>query len=642
MQMSGGWTGRMLDLNLTTKEATVVDSGYLTDRFMGGVGLGQALILEEIPVGCGALDPENVVVLSAGPLVGTAAPSSCRLSISTKNAVTGGVNFSSAGGHFAPELKYAGYDAVVVRGRAEHPEYVEIVDGIVRFRDARNLWGKSTGETEDTIRQEMGDKHARVLCIGPAGENQTMAGCVIVDRFRAGGRGAVGSVLGSKNLKALAVRGTRPVHVTRPEAFMKEVVRADSRLEHSEATRMFREYGLFMLNPLLNEQCHVPFRNAQDEHVDPARLESVHPQIFVDHYRERKISCFNCRIVCDNRFTVREGLYAGAACQAFEQNSVENFADRLDINDPGAVLYLCSLCAALGLDIDNSSVAVAWAFECFERGLLNVEQCDGLELRWGDHRVVAQVLEKLARREGLGALLALGVKEAARRTGPASERLALHVKGQELQESLRAHKGWALGVVVATRGGAHLDGAPTTETWENASVGLLKARFGNTRVCDPTTMEGKPEAVFYYEGFKAAADALGLCWFACSWVTPDHLWPEHLAALLSASTGRDYTAEELLAVGRQIVEIRKAFNTLHMGFARQDDLPPLRLQEEPILSGPRQGARLDMDEWHQALDRYYSLHGWDVATGWQTREGLAAVGLPEVAERLAGAGRLPE
>jgi aldehyde:ferredoxin oxidoreductase len=631
----------MLDVDLTTRRVDVVGTSWLTDTFLGGIGLGQALIFEEIPVGCRALDPQNVVVLSAGPLVGTAAPAACRLSISAMNAVTGGVNFSNTGGHFAPELKYAGYDAAVIRGRSEQPVYLEIVDDLVRVADATQLWGKTTGETEDAIRGKMGDRRARVLCIGPGGENQTAAGCVIVDRFRAGGRGAVGSVFGSKNLKAVAVRGTRAVEVARPSTFMEGVAQANRKLKNSQVGRMLHEYGPFVMNPALNELCHVPFRNNQDEHVDPGRLGPVDPDIFVKRHRERKIGCFNCGISCDNRFTVREGTYAGTSCQAFEQNSMENFVDRLDIADPAAALYLCSLCAALGLDIDNTSVVVAWAFECFERGLLTRADTDGSELRWGDHAVVAQLIEKLAQRHGFGALLALGVKEAARLVGPEAQRLASSVKGQELQESIRSQKGWALGVVVATRGGAHLDGAPAIETWENVPTELLQARFGNAQVGDPGTMEGKPEAVFYYESFKALVDALGVCYFAVSWVAPDLLWPEDLAVLLSAATGRDQSAEELMAIGRKIVELRKAFNTLHRGFARQDDLPPTRLLEEPIASGPRQGAHLDADEWNQALDRYYRLHGWDVGTGWQTRQGLTAIGLEHVANRLAEAGRLP-
>jgi len=641
MESRGGWTGCMLDVDLATGRVDVVGTSSLTDTFLGGIGLGQALIFEQIPVGCRAFDPQNVVVLSAGPLVGTAAPAACRLSISTMNAVTGGVNFSNTGGHFAPELKYAGYDAVVTRGRSEQPVYLEIVDDRVRLVDAAQLWGKTTGETEDTIRKLMGDRHARVLCIGPGGENQTAAGCVIVDRFRAGGRGAVGSVFGSKNLKAVAVRGTRAIKVAQPSTFMEEVARANRKLTDSQVAGTLREYGPFVLNPALNDRCHIPFRNNQDEHVDPARLRAVDPDIFVKQYRERKIGCFNCSILCDNRFTVREGAYAGTSCQAFEQNSMENFIDRLDMPDPAAALYLCSLCASLGLDMDNTSVVVAWAFECFERGLLTRADTDGLELRWGDHAVVAQLIERLARREGFGALLALGIKEAARRVGAEAQYLAPTVKGQALQESIRSQKGWALGVVVATRGGAHLDGAPAVETWENVPAESLQARFGNLRAGDPGTMEGKPEAVFYYERFKASVDALGVCYFAASWIAPDQLWPEDLAVLLTAATGREYTAEELMAMGLKIVELRKAFNTLHRGFTREDDLPPARLLAESIASGPRQGARLDLDEWNDALDRYYRLHDWDVRTGWQTRQSLTAVGLEHVANRLAEAGRLP-
>jgi aldehyde:ferredoxin oxidoreductase len=638
----GGWTGRMLDVDLATGRIEAPASAPLTDRYVGGPGLGQAVIMDEIPVGTTALDPANIVVLSTGPLTATLAPGSSRLSIDTMNVLTGGVNSSNAGGHFAPELKYAGFDAIVIRGKAERPVYLQIHNGQARLCAAGHLWGKITSETENTLRIETGDTRARVLAIGPAGENRTAAGCVIVDRARAAGRGAAGSVLGSKNFKAVVVRGTRPLRVAKPEAFAAEAAQAWGRLSKDNwHTDFLKRYGTFGRFPDVAAVNRVGFRNSQDDHLEPDRLARVQPDAFVREHRIRKLACFNCAKPCSSLFTIRTGEYAGTVAEGLHLNFMEDFAGRLDIADTAALVHLQRLCSDLGLDIDNASGVLAWAFDCYEKGLITRADTGGLELRWGDHAMVGHLLEDLAHRRGFGGFLADGVRAASQRVGPEAERLALHVKGQELQETVRAHKGWALGVVVAPRGGAHLDGSIQTELW-NKPPEFFKDKFGHEKAGTVGTLEGKPETVFFYDCFKQAVDALGVCYFMAAWSVPVNLWPDDFARLLSTGTGREYSESDFLQLGRRIVNLKKAFNTLHRGFTRHDDLPPRRLMEDPVQQGPLRGARLDEHEWNSALDRYYSLHGWDVATGWQTWEALRATGLEHVARRLAAAGRLRE
>ena len=635
-----GYAGHVLSVDLTTGRVVVEDSRPYVDEYLGGRGLGQRVIFAEVPVQAGALDERNVVVFSAGPLVGTLAPASARLSVDSKNAVTGGAASANAGGHFAPELKYAGFDAVVVRGRSARPVYLLVGDGEAALRPAEDLWGQGVIATERAIRRSLGDERARVLAIGPAGETQGRSACIIVDGARAAGRGALGAVLGAKNLKAMAVRGTGALRVRFPERFAGEVARVWRILADSPAAETLRTWGTPSSVARANEMCRLATRNFQDDHWAEERLQEIAPARFKP-LEVRRLACFNCPLYCSAFHRVAEGEFAGVACEGFQANLVWDYLAKLDINDRAAAVAIQATCSDLGLDIDNSSGVIAWAMECYENGLLTRKDLDGLDLRWGNYRAVLALLPRLARREGVGDLLARGAREAAAILGGGSERYVIHVKGQEMAEGIRAAKGWALGTVLAPRGGGHLDGAMLTETWDLSPEDSM-AWLGVPTAGDPTTYEGKAVVAVWYEQFKKAVDALGLCYFITQWRHKDLLGSDHLAALFTAATGRDTSAEELLLVGRRIHNLEKAFNTLHAGFRRKDDLPPPRLVAEPIATGRFAGERLDLERWQRMLDEYYALHGWDRETGWQTGDGLGRLGMAAVAWRLREAGRLVE
>jgi aldehyde:ferredoxin oxidoreductase len=637
---SFGWTGRVLQVDLTTGQTSIEDGLEQAGCYLGGRGFGQRLIFDQVPPSAGALDEENVLVFSAGPLVGTLAPASARLSVESKNAVTGGVGSANAGGHFAPELKYAGFDAVIIRGASPRPVYLLVRDGEACLVPAEGLWGQGVIATEQAIRSELSDARACVAAIGPAGETKGRAGCIIVDGARAAGRGALGAVMGAKNLKALAVRGRGGVRVRHPERFAREVAVLWRRLNDNPAVETLRRWGTPSSVEGANELCRLPVRNFQDDHWAEERRLAVSP-VAMQPYQVRRLACFNCPLYCSAFLRVARGEFAGTACEGFQANLVWNFLAKLDVFEPAAAVAFQATCSDLGLDIDNASGVIAWAIECRENGILSAAEVDNLDLRWGNYGAVLTLLRRIARREGVGDLLARGVREASALVGRGSERFAIHVKGQEMVEGIRAAKGWALGTVVAPRGGGHLDGAMLTEAWHLTPAESV-AWFGTPTASDPTTFQGKAAVVTWYEAFKKTVDATGICYFATKWRHKDLLGPEEIAALFSAATGHEMSAEELMLTGRRIHNLEKAFNTLHAGFGRSDDLPSPRLMAEPVASGRFAGAGLDRGQWELALDDYYTRHGWDAASGWQTRTGLEALGMADVAERLAAAGRLVE
>ncbi|MBS7622277.1 aldehyde ferredoxin oxidoreductase family protein [Candidatus Bathyarchaeota archaeon] len=613
------WVGKFLKADLTHYKTVVESSEPLVRRFIGGRGVGQWLLFNSLRSGIDPLSPDNIIVFGTGPLTGTMAPAS-RMSVDLKNVYTNGVLSSSVGGHIGPELKYAGFDFLVLQGASKRPVYLFVNDGRAEFRDASHLWGESTWRTEDILRKELGDPRIRVASIGPAGENLAKPACIIVDKARAAGRGGSGAVMGSKRLKALVVRGTGPVDVAQPNRFMEEVERVWRKLDENQSVSARRKYGTRASLPSANHLGFLGARNFQDDYWDDMKIERVRQEILNERYEKRKLACFNCPLHCSHLYKIDSGPYAGLMCEGFQMNVDWDFSAKLDIDDPEALIKINAVCNELGLDIDNTSAPVAWAFELFEKGIVGSAETDGLELKWGDSKMVIELIWKIARREGFGKILAEGSRRASEIIGRGSERYVSHIKGQDSIEALRSDKGWALGCVVATRGGGHLNGAFQSHRTPHA---------GN-----PHSYDLKAEAVFWFEKFKAAVDMLGICYFTTVWSDRGLLDQDDLAQLFSAATGIQVDGEQLINVGLQVHNVEKAFNTLHAGFSRRDDYPPERFMTEPVKSGPNRGEKLDRENWNMMLDQYYTIHGWDPETGWQRSECLDKLGLVEVKQRL--------
>lgn len=636
------WAGRILRVDLTR--------GLLTHQptsdhalALGGRGIGQSILFDEVPPDAGALDPANVITLGAGPLTGTLAPGGARLSVDTKNALTGGVCASNGGGHFAPELKYAGFDAVVITGQAPQPVYLWLCDGQAELRPADDLWGLDTWQTETALRRAHGDAGIRVAAIGPAGERRVRGACVIADRARAAGRGGAGAVLGSKRLKAVAARGGGSLTPADGAAFLEQVERCTRKLLASETVRIYRQGGTMLLAGAGGPDGSFPqgVRNDQDSYWAPEKSRRIAEPVLRERFERRRLGCFNCPIACSHFYAVPEGPYAGTAGEGFEINSANAFGSNLDIDDPAAILKMHTYCSRMGLDVDMAGTCLAFAFEAYQRGHLSRSEADGLELRWGNHQAALALLEAIVERRGLGDLLAEGVRRASDRLGRGSAAYAMHVKGADLNEpSCRLMKAWGLGVALSTHGGGHLDGSPHPSAWQGNEE-LAEELFGNPRPGAPGEYENQARAIIWHENYKAAIDMLGICYYTSMWPDARSLTVDDYAALLAAGTGQPISGDELLERGRRVRNLQKAFNTLHTGAGRADDHLPRRFSE-PIASGPYAGEALDPARWEAMLDEYYRAQGWDAATGWQTEAGLRALALDQAVERLRACGRLPE
>ncbi len=637
--------GKILRVDLSTHKIVTEPSAKYVKRFLGGRGVNQWILFNELVADAAPLSPGNIITFGTGPLTGTLAPAACRLSIDSKNTFTNGIGSSSCGGNFAPELRFAGYDNIVVKGRSETPVYLLIDDDKIEIRDAWHIWGHTTWETDAIIKEEIGDNDIKMIYIGPAGENLVTGACIITDLEKAAGRCGLGAVMGSKNLKAIAVRGTGYIEVEDPETFMEAVDEVLEKLKSNNFLKRRGEYGIYGQVLWGENSRETSWRNFQGGYIpNPEQTSRIHPDIFLNRFKKKNISCFSCPIHCRSIHEVKEGPYAGLLSEGLENNDIQLFGAKLNIFEPSVILKLRSICNQYGLDTDNVAGVIAWAFECYQRGVINEETTDGLKLEWGDHETYMELIKKITYREGFGNILAEGSKKASEMIGKGSERYAIHVKGQDLMEQIWVDKGWALGTVLSPRGGTHTRGAVLGTRLAGLPSYISQEYYGVEKIGLPNEYEGKAKLVTFFEKLEALADSLGLCTFATIiWAPPpDAMNQENMAKLLSASIGLLIEGKELMVIGERISNLEKAFNVLHTHWTRKNDYPPIRFVEEPVkMDGPLKGECLQLEKWDKMLDEYYELHGWDKITSWPVRETLEKLDLREIADILEEAGKLP-
>jgi len=631
--IGGGLAGKILRVDLGSKKITTEDTEKYAKRFIGGRAINSLILLNETEPKTRWSDPENMLIFGVGCLVGTLAPAACRVSIDTINVFNNGKGSANLGGHFGPELKYAGFDHVVIRGKAENPVYLWIHDGAAELRDASSIWGKTTYETEEILQKELGDNQIKVASIGPAGENLVRGSGIIADLGKAAGGSGVGCVMGNKKLKALAVRGHGAIKVAQPERFLSAVTTALTKIKASSGAMSLRKgiiAAMFLPESPIWDVSQDIIRNGQEAYWPlEKRARLVGKDTGVLKYRKKITACLSCPIGCIPFSEIEEGKYKGTKGMGYWINSA-GYSTRFDVDDPAASLKFHLLANQLGLDGDDASVVLSWAFECYQRGLLTKEDTDGLELEWGNADAMIELEKKLAYRQGIGDFLADGVKEASRKLGKGSEKFAVHVKGQDTFDAYRAAKGWALGLSISPVAGRHLRGAVT-------GPGTSTSKYVSP---PPTQYEKQPEAVFWEVRTKEVEDMTGICIFVGSFLGAPTLEPSDYAELVSSAMGIDLTEEELMLIGRRAANLEKAFNTIHTDFNREDDYPPRRYIEEPIKSGPYAGYKCDKEKFDEMLDRFYELHGWDKETGLQTSKCLMELDMEDVAKKLEKAGKL--
>lgn len=574
--------------------------------FWGGRGENYARLLQMGAHRALTKETGTVLLWAAGPLVGTGFPGASRINLAARSPVTQGIGSSSAGGNFAPTMRFAGFDQLIITGQAPAPVYLVLEEGKAFIKDARPIWGHTVAQSVAWLQKQEGT-NLSVAVIGPAGERGVAASCVLFDGGRAAGRCALGAIMGVKRLKAVVVKGKGYVKVADPKRFKQVVHRVLTWIDRSETLRRIGRFGTIQASPAAVE----PIRNFQAGVVPHELRERINYEAFSPYF-VKQYGCPGCPVRCGRRYRIEAGQFAGKGTNGLHANSITDFGTRLGIFDPEAIIAAHGLCNELGLDIDNASGVIAWAMEAFQRGLLTTKDTEGLELTWGNADVVLTLLTQVAYRRGIGELLAEGCQKAAAALGGGSEEFCIAVKGQELEEALRPWKAWALGVVVAERGGTHTRGAPVIELAGQIPAEIAVRAGLPPKPLPAASYEGKPEVVVYYERLHSVLYSLGVCYFISDWMDPVLPSFPDFSEALSAAVGRDVAPQELVSSGEKIHTLGKLLNIAYAGFTRDDDYPPRRLMDVPIETG----ELLHKEEWDQMLDRYYSLHGWDLRTGW--------------------------
>jgi aldehyde:ferredoxin oxidoreductase len=628
-----GLAGKILRVDLCDGNIWTEETEKYAQRWLGGRAINSFILLDEMDSRTRWSDPENLLIFGAGALVGTT-PGACRMSIDTKSVFTNGKGSANVGGGFAAELKYAGFDHVVVSGKADSPVYLWISDGKAELKDARGVWGKTTYETEELLKIELGDLGVRVACIGPAGERLVRGSIILVDNAKAAAGSGVGCVMGDKNLKALAVRGHGSLRVAEPGVFPATVDHILKKVKASPFSEPMWKNTLVdtifcdSTNPTWD--LLFVYRNGQDDYWEiDKRKKIMDPKTGVPRYRKGIYACFGCPTGGMPRLEIDRGRYKGTKAASFWVNTLGT-ACMLDISEPEVLLKVWALMNELGLDNDFTTGMLAWAFECYEKGLLTSAETDGLQLKWGNTEVILKTIKKLAYREGIGDLLANGPIEASKKVGRESEYFARHMKGQPSIEPFRIPKGWALSVATSPVAGRHLRGSI-----------LVSERFGpKGAIFEPHRYEDQPKYVYWQRLTKEIEDNIGMCVFVGTWSGAYALEVSDYVTLLHRAMGLDLTEEELMRLGQQSCNLEKAFNMLHTNLSRKDDYPPKRCIEEPVRSGPYKGYRCEIDKWDEMLDELYELQGLDKETGWLTKKALAELEMGDVAAKLESAGKL--
>ncbi len=606
--------------------------------YLGGRGLNARLLWDHLKPGHDPLGPDNVLIFGPGLLSGTAAPSSGRTTVTCLSPATGLYLKTSGGGQWGGELKFAGFGYILILGRADRPVYLWIDDGKIEIRDAAKLWGLDVRATDLAIKQELGDADVQISAIGPAGEKLVRFAAVMFSVYHAAGRGGAGAVMGSKNLKAIAVRGSGTVAAAKPARFHETVLLARKSLLGDSGAPGLARYGTSGSLNGVNELRVFPAYNFQRSCVD-----DVYPltgQCLEEKgYLKRRVACFGCVIGCHRYSTVERGTFAGSYAGGPEYETMSALGGGCGVIDTDAVIKANELCNIYGLDTISTGSVIQWAMECYEKGALGRQELAGMELRWGDGPGVSQMVRKIAFREGIGDLLAEGVKRAAERVGGETYKWAVHSKGLEQSRvDTRSAKSYALAFAVNPRGADHLHTETFAEFGMSPEARALIAKItGDEKYANPYTTEKRAEIVRWHEDCYAVTDALGFCAFSTTALYG--ITPRFMADLFSAATGYHISEEEIMQAGRRVVTLEKCFNT-RMGAHRKDDTLPWRLMNEPSPDRPDTVAVNSKVELDRLLDEYYALHGWDPETSWPKRSTLDRLGLADIAAELEGAGRI--
>jgi len=632
--MPFGYNGKILQVDLSNKKITVDEPDeYFYRTYGGGACLGAYYLLKELEPGINPLNPDNLLIFAGSVVTGAPAPGFARSAIVSKSPLTGSIGESQAGGFFGPELKFAGYDAIVIKGKAEKPVYLSIRDEKAEIKDAAHLWGKTTGEAQAIIRKELSDEHIIVALIGQAGESLVKYACVLNNLKNAYGRMGMGAVMGSKNLKAIAVRGHKAVEMKDRETVLRLAKHFSKNFKEESPDNIgLNDLGTAQYVIGQNEDGQLPTRNFQTGYMEGA--ENLSGQKMKETILVDREGCYACPVKCKRVVKAEEPFLVDPIYGGPEYETIAMLGSNCGINDLVAVAKANELCNKYGLDTISTGGAIAFAMECYENGIITKKDTQGIELRFGNAEAMLEMVEKIARREGIGDILAEGVKIAAKKFGTGAEKFAIQVKGQEFPAHMPRAKGHlALSYSLSPLGADHLvaehDGA-----FAPGASSFFSDRVKPLGVQEPLEIRSidhrKVRRFLYFQNVFSLMDTLTLCFFTFAPVR--YFTFDELVELVDAITGWQASLWELLKLGERRVAMFRAFN-VREGFTPEDDCLPERMFE-PIQTGPRKGQKLDKEELKKSIKLYYEMAGWD-ADGVPTKGKLAELDLFWIADELA-------
>ena len=628
----GKVTGTILRVDLSSgKIEKEPISESMRRNYGGGRGINSRILFDETGPHVEPLSPENRLIFASGPLSGTAAPSAARFTVSTKSPLTGILGDANGGGRFGPAMKRAGIDHIIVQGKADKPVYIFIDDDKITIKPAAHLWGKNVREIETLIKEELGDSRIRIASIGPAGENLVKIAS-ITHEDRSASRTGVGAVMGSKNLKAIAIRGTQKVKLFDPDAFNSLARDLNLRMGASNAFDHFRKFGGIAGLAMSNQGGFLAVRNFEQtgefEHIDKYDAQKV-----VDQYYDGSRPCFSCPIGCGNRFRVKDGPYAGEWGYKIEEGAFNPLGPVCGNSDVGSIFKMNNMANHFGIDLIEFGQGMSVVMEWFEKGIVSKEDLDGISMTWGNVTALMQMMKKIAYRDGVGDIFAEGIVKAASHFGSEAEACVSHCKGMVMAGiDPRLVKGTALGFATSTRGADHLRCmVPVEFKWfTKMKPEDAEARFGSADVLDPISYN-KAAAEIYFQNLYNVVDMMEVCRFAVRAESKDFSFKD-LCRLYSLATGFETDEDQMQVISDRVHNLERAY-LCREGIRRKDDRLIGKWAREAIPNGPFKGERIDPEKWEGMLDDYYRLRGWD-ENGIPTREKLKSLGLDDVADVL--------
>jgi len=617
-----GWIGNILEVDLSDGRISVEQTEKYVDDYLGGRGIGVRLVYDKYVPGTDALDPGNPLLFNTGPLTGTAMPSSGRTDVTALSPMSNLRGKSNFGGFWGPELKYAGFDHLVITGKADKPSYLWIKNGKVEIRSAEHLWGLDTFETQKAIQEELGDPEIKVVCIGPAGEKLVRSACLITEVAGAAARTGMGCVMGSKNLKAIAVRGSGSVQIARPEEMFNLSVDINKEIRESPAGKELGTYGVVRFISMMYSLSFFPVGYFEDVHWQEI-IDHFGGPDYVDKYCLKNIGCFNCPVRCKNFLCVPEIGKGFTTCEPWSGFTGSVWNLNMDV-----FWEATRLTNRMGLDSTETSAAIGFLMELYHEGIITEKDTDGVAMKRGDREAILTTIKKIANREGYGNLLADGQLAAAKAFGPKALEKVDIVKGLAPHPyEFRAFHASALMQAVGHRGDPlPLRGSLLEFEWHNAPEWfqqVAKTQFGSEEAAIPSSYVGKALSAVLSEHNDRAADSLGICTWPWTLFIFHDVSKAH--QFFQAVTGKDWDMAYMLKISERIRNLERMFD-VRQGLTRADDTLPKKFFETPLSKGKYEGAVLDKAKFEQMKDEYYELRGWD-KNGIPTKEKLTELGL---------------